>query len=114
MEESDKKLTRKISPYKIIYPVIIGLGVVSYMLYREFDLTAFEQISFGWSSVFWLSVAVMCMFIRDLGYVIRIRVLSGDRLSWIRSIRIVLLWEVTSAGSASARGGARLAVVVVN
>jgi hypothetical protein len=55
MEESDKKLTRKISPYKIIYPVIIGLGVVSYMLYREFDLTAFEQISFGWSSVFWLS-----------------------------------------------------------
>ena len=83
MEESDKKLTRKISPYKIIYPVIIGLGVVSYMLYREFDLTAFEQISFGWSSVFWLSVAVMCMFIRDLGYVIRIRVLSGDRLSWI-------------------------------
>ena len=66
MEESDKKLTRKISPYKIIYPVIIGLGVVSYMLYREFDLTAFEQISFGWSSVFWLSVAVMCMFIRDL------------------------------------------------
>ena len=67
MEESDKKLTRKISPYKIIYPVIIGLGVVSYMLYREFDLTAFEQISFGWSSVFWLSVAVMCMFIRDLG-----------------------------------------------
>ena len=86
MEESDKKLTRKISPYKIIYPVIIGLGVVSYMLYREFDLTAFEQISFGWSSVFWLSVAVMCMFIRDLGYVIRIRVLRFFRVSKVSPI----------------------------
>jgi len=114
MEESDKKLTRKISPYKIIYPVIIGLGVVSYMLYREFDLTAFEQISFGWSSVFWLSVAVMCMFIRDLGYVIRIRVLSGDRLSWIKSIRIIFLWEFTSAVTPSAIGGTSLAILFVN
>ena len=114
MEESDKKLTRKISPYKIIYPVIIGLGVVSYMLYREFDLTAFEQISFGWSSVFWLFVAVMCMFIRDLGYVIRIRVLSGDRLSWIKSIRIIFLWEFTSAVTPSAIGGTSLAILFVN
>ena len=84
------------------------------MLYREFDLTAFEQISFGWSSVFWLFVAVMCMFIRDLGYVIRIRVLSGDRLSWIKSIRIIFLWEFTSAVTPSAIGGTSLAILFVN
>ena len=32
-QEENQKLTKKISPYKIIYPIIIGLAVVSYMLY---------------------------------------------------------------------------------
>ena len=36
-QEENQKLTKKISPYKIIYPIIIGLAVVSYMLYKEFD-----------------------------------------------------------------------------
>lgn len=114
MEESEKKLTRKISPYKIIYPIIIGLAVVSYMLYKEFDVTAFSQITFTWISAFWLFVAVMCMFVRDLGYVIRIKVLSGNRLNWVKSIRIIFLWEFTSAVTPSAIGGTSLAILFVN
>lgn len=114
MEESEKNLTRKISPYKIIYPIIIGLAVVSYMLYKEFDITAFEQISFTWVSACWLLVAVMCMFIRDLGYVIRIKVLSDNRLNWIQSIRIIFLWEFTSAVTPSAIGGTSIAILFVH
>lgn len=114
MGNSEQQLTKKISPYKIIYPVIIGLAVVSYMLYKEFDITAFQQITFTWKSVGWLLVAILCMFIRDLGYVIRIRVLSGGRLTWIKAIRIIFLWEFTSAVTPSAIGGTSLAILFVN
>ena len=114
MEQSEKNLTKKISPYKIVYPILIGLAVVSYMLYREFDIKAFEQITFTWISVFWLLVAILCMVVRDLGYVIRIKVLSGNRLNWIKSIRIIFLWEFTSAVTPSAIGGTSLAILFVN
>lgn len=114
MKKSEKQLTKKISPYKIIYPILIGLGVVSYMLYKEFDITAFQQITFTLTSVWWLLAAVGCMLIRDLGYIIRIRVLSGRRLSWIQSIRIIFLWEFTSAVTPSAIGGTSLAILFVN
>ena len=70
-QEENQKLTKKISPYKIIYPIIIGLAVVSYMLYKEFDPKAFDMITFTWNTVFWLFVAVLCMAIRDFGYIIR-------------------------------------------
>lgn len=46
-QEENQKLTKKISPYKIIYPIIIGLAVVSYMLYKEFDPKAFDMITFN-------------------------------------------------------------------
>ena len=114
MEESEKQLTKKISPHKIIYPVLIGLGVVSYMLYKEFDITAFRLITFTWTSVWWLLVAILCMVIRDLGYIIRIRILSGGRLNWVKAIRIIFLWEFTSAVTPSAIGGTSLAILFVN
>lgn len=114
MEDADRNLTRKISPYKIIYPILIGLIVVSYMLYKEFDINAFEQITFTWHSVFWLIVAIMCMGIRDLGYVIRIKILSRGHLNWTKSLRIILLWEFTSAVTPSAIGGTSLAILFVN
>ena len=114
MAETEQQLTRKISPYKIIYPVIIGVGVVAYMLYREFDPAAFREITFTWHSVAWLLVAVLCMFIRDFGYIVRIRVLSGGRLSWWSAVRVIFLWEFTSAVTPSAVGGTSIAILFVN
>ena len=113
-QEENQKLTKKISPYKIIYPIIIGLAVVSYMLYKEFDPKAFDMITFTWNTVFWLFVAVLCMAIRDLGYIIRIKILSGGKLTWIQSIRVIFLWEFTSAVTPSAIGGTSLAILFVH
>lgn len=114
MEGDQKNLTRKISPYKIIYPIIIGFAVVGYMLYKEFDITAFEQITFTLNSVLWLLVAVLCMFVRDLGYVIRLRILAGGRLTWGQAIRVIFLWEFTSAVTPSAIGGTSIAILFVH
>lgn len=113
-QEENQKLTKKISPYKIIYPIIIGLAVVSYMLYKEFDPKAFDMITFTWNTVFWLFIAVLCMAIRDLGYIIRIKILSGGKLTWIQSIRVIFLWEFTSAVTPSAIGGTSLAILFVH
>lgn len=113
-KEENQNLTKKISPYKIIYPIIIGLAVVSYMLYKEFDPKAFDMITFTWNTVFWLFIAVLCMAIRDFGYIIRIKVLSGGKLNWIQAIRIIFLWEFTSAVTPSAIGGTSLAILFVH
>jgi len=112
--DENQQLTRKIQPYKIIYPILIGLAVVSYMLYKEFDPKAFDLISFTWNTVFWLFVAVLCMGIRDIGYIIRIRMLSENRLSWWKATRIIFLWEFTSAVTPSAIGGTSLAILFVH
>lgn len=112
--DNDQHLTKKIRPYKIIYPIIIGLAVVGYMLYQEFDPQAFDLITFTWYSVFWLVVAAGCMAIRDLGYIIRIRTLSGNKLTWLQSFRIIMLWEFTSAVTPSAVGGTSLAILFVH
>lgn len=115
-EQNDSQQTelRKIKMKNIIYPIIIGLGVVGYMIYQDFDSDALASLAFTARSFVWLFIAILFMFGRDLGYVIRLKVLSGGRLSWIESVRIIMLWEFTSAITPSAIGGTSFAIIYVH
>ena len=99
---------------KVILPAVIGLGVVAFIFYREFDPGVFSRITFTWTSVLWLFVAFLCMVGRDLGYMIRIRVLSDWEITWLQSFRIIMLWEFTSAVTPGAVGGTSIATVYVH
>ena len=70
----------KIKIGNAIYPILIGLAVVGWMLWRDFNPEVFADIRFSWATVGWLCLAVFFMFGRDIGYIIRIRVLSGGQL----------------------------------
>ncbi len=100
----------------MIYPIIIGLSVVGYMLYAQLHgkNIPFDIIDFTGFTVFWLFIALLFMAIRDTGYIIRIKILSGNKLNWRQSFRIIMLWEFTSAVTPSVVGGTTLAIIYVN
>ncbi|MFC2120147.1 YbhN family protein [Bacteroidota bacterium] len=100
--------------WKIIFPIFIGLLVVGWFLYNEFDLETFSKLSLGWNSLFWIFMAFLMMLIRDLGYLFRIRVLSSGDLNWRQCFNVVFLWEFTSAITPTMVGGTAAAVVFVN
>lgn len=97
-----------------IYPIIIGLGVVGYLFYKEFNPRAFDVITFSRWSVFWLVIAFCFMGLRDFGYMLRLRILTDGMLSLRQSFRVIMLWEFTSAITPSAVGGTAVATLYVN
>ncbi len=114
LNTKDRKIAAQISPKKMIWPVLIGLSVVGFMLYRNFDVKAFDVVQFSWNALFYLLIAFMLMAFRDLGYIVRIRILTDNDFSWRQAIRVIFLWEFTSAITPSAVGGTGLAVIFVN
>jgi hypothetical protein len=54
------------------------------------------------------------MALRDLGYMIRIRILTDNEFTWRQAFRVIMLWEFTSAVTPSAIGGTSLAILYVN
>lgn len=105
---------KQIKISRVILPTVIGLGVVAYFLIREFNPQAFKAVTFTSKSVFWLFVAALLMVFRDLGYVWRIQTLTSNELSFWQSVRVVFLWEFTSAITPSAIGGTSVAILYVN
>ena len=113
-QDEHYKLVSRLKPGKIVLPILIGLGVVAWFIVREIDTDALSQLNFTWRTIFWLLIAWCCMIGRDLGYIIRIRVLSENDLTWRQAFRVIMLWEFTSAITPSTVGGTAVAVVFIH
>ncbi len=111
---SDGNPLGRIKPRNAIYPAIIGLAVIVFLFMRDFDSRVFDDVDFTVGSVFWLLLAVVFMCGRDLGYMARLRTLSGGQLSWGQCFRVIMLWEFTSAVTPSAVGGTSVAILYIH
>ena len=109
--QNEIRLSKGFSRVKLIIPTILGLGVVFYM-FRD-DFLNIQELAFSSNAAIALLAASMLVFIRDLAYVVRIKILSMGELGWRHSIRSVLLWEFSSALTPSVIGGSAFAVLIL-
>jgi glycosyltransferase 2 family protein len=72
-----------------------------------------KSIDFGFHVWFWLFISIIFMIGRDVFYIIRIRVLTKNELSWRRSLIVILLWEFASAITPGVVGGAAVAMFIL-
>lgn len=103
-----------LNPRNLIIPIAIGLTAAIYLLYSNFDVSAFKQLQWTWISTFWIFMALLMVVTRDLGYMYRIRVLTKEEISWRNSFDVIMLWEFASAISPSVVGGSGVALIIVN
>ena len=103
---------------RIYIAIIIGLSISSYLVYSEINKNdfnnSFSQINWTLRTFIFLTLAVFMMVIRDFAYVIRIRLLTDNKLSWYQSLKIILLWEFASAVSPGVVGGSAVAMFFLN
>lgn len=109
-------LQKQISPKKIIFPILIGLIAVFVLFYFQIKgkHLDFGIINFSLATFIFLIIALMFMVLRDFGYIIRLKVLSENKISWRQAFKIIMLWEFASAISPSAIGGTSVAVVFIH
>ncbi len=114
MADNSGKIIKSIRPSRIIWPILIGLTATGYLMYKEFEPDSFSLISITGQSIFWIILSFLLMAARDFGYILRIRILTGNKLSWGKAFNIIMLWEFTSAITPSAIGGTSVAIFFLN
>lgn len=114
-EEQGKRL---FSMWKVLLPVVIGLCVVGWMLWRDAtkeDLGAVVRgIHFSWRTWVCFGFCFLFMFGRDWGMSWRFRTLTSRQLSWWQAFKVQLLVEFTSCITPSAVGGSSMGMVFLN
>ncbi len=110
----DNKILKSLNPRNVIIPIVIGLGITAYLLYRDITANG-EQILAAIQNVnyLWLMMAIVALLFRDGFYIYRIRHLSKKALTWVGSFYTIILWEFSSAISPSAVGGTAVASFIL-
>ena len=91
--------------------MVLGLGVVGYMLYKNYEPGQLQTLLEA--SPFWLGIALLVLFVRDFGYMYRIRYITDKALSWKQSFRVIMLWEFASCALPSVVGGSTIAAYIL-
>ncbi|MBL7905673.1 MAG: flippase-like domain-containing protein [Bacteroidales bacterium] len=113
MASQQRRILKFFAFRRIIIPVIIGLAVIGYMIYRDIGQSEISALRFTWNSFLFFGGALMLVAVRDVAYMYRIRLLSGSALTWRKSFDVIFLWEFASSVTPSVVGGSAIAVFIL-
>lgn len=106
------------SIWKVILPVLIGLGVIVAMFWHESKkdnlAEVWHEIHFTWRTWLCILLGFVFMWGRDFGLTWRFRALTDRQLSWGKAYKVDFLCEFTSCITPSAVGGSSLGMVFLN
>lgn len=111
MALSKQKLQEHFSVRKIILPMLLGFGVIGYMLYSTYEPGQFQTLM--QANLFWVGMAIAVLFVRDFGYMYRIRYITDKVLSWRQSFNVIMLWEFASCALPSVVGGTTVVAYIL-
>jgi uncharacterized protein (TIRG00374 family) len=112
---TDQQVLKQFGWKRLTIPVIIAVVVLIYAVYqiRQEGINPLTDIEWtGWV-LGMIALGFACMFMRDFGYIWRMRILTDKKLSWKSAFQVTLLWEFSSAISPSVVGGSALAIFML-
>ncbi len=113
MGSQHRTILKIFSLRNIIIPVVIGLAVIAYMMLGDLSKGDLSSVRITWGSILCFVLAILMVGLRDLGYMYRIRLLTGKELSWRKSFQVIFLWEFASSVTPSTVGGAAVAIFIL-
>lgn len=112
--EEQQEVLKSIRISRIIVPILIGLGVVGYLFWKQYDPEEFSKIEWTNHTTFWVCVSLTFLIIRHFAYAKRLRILSEGVFSWRKCIELIFIWEFSSAVSPTSVGGSAVALFVLS
>ena len=100
-----------LKPSTVAIPVFIGLCVIGYMFYQEYENFDLSLINLTSHSLLYFLLAWMFMVGRDFGLTWRFRSLTDREITWGQALRVNMLCEFTSAVTPSTVGGSSFGMI---
>lgn len=113
-KEDQKKVNQSVRLSRTILPILLGIGVVFYFLWRDFDAQEFYKIKWTSHTLIWLLIALGILAFRHFSYMARLHILTEGEFTWRKCFELIFIWEFSSAVTPTSVGGSAVALVVLS
>ena len=91
------EVSQKANLRKILLPVSIGIGISLYFLVTNFNPRALSSVHLTQKLLLGLLLAALAIVVRDFCFMYKVRLSSGNKLSWVKSFQAIIMWEYGAA-----------------
>jgi glycosyltransferase 2 family protein len=113
-DQTEKEIFNSFKISRIMLPIFLGLGVVSYFLYQKFNPEDFAKIHWSSHTLFWIFIAILLLVARHLFYALRLFILADGSFTYRKCIELIFIWEFSTAAAPTSAGGAAVALFVLS
>lgn len=111
---AEQELMESIRFSRVIIPVVLGLGVVGYLLYSAITKEPLPKIDWTGFTIMMLALSVVLLGLRHFAYMVRLRILTDGFFSWKKCFELIFIWEFSSAITPTSVGGSAVAMFVLS
>lgn len=111
--QEEEKVLESISTSKIIVPVVLGIGVILFLVWRQFDVDEFVKIQWGQRMLLFTGLAILTYLLRHIILAIRLKVLSNGFFGFWKCMELIFIWEFASAVSPTSIGGSAVSLFLL-
>ncbi len=85
--------TQKINLWKLLVPVSIGVAVSVYLIITNLNFEALREVHLSQKLIVGLLLAAFTVVCRDAAFMYKIRLSSGNQLTWRKTFQTITMWE---------------------
>jgi len=108
-----KEPNNPFSIWRLWIPILLGAGVLWYLLEKQMDWEHLQKIDFSKHFYFFLSIACILVIVRHIAFSYRLQILLDKALSFKRCILLMILWEFSAAVAPTSVGGTAIALFLL-
>ncbi|MFT4974068.1 MAG: uncharacterized membrane protein YbhN (UPF0104 family), partial [Saprospiraceae bacterium] len=112
--KDQQKVLRSIRTSRIVFPILIGVAVVVYLFFKEFNPEDFNEIQWTSHAWFWIGLSTSLLVLRHIAYATRLRILSEGQFTWKKCVELIFIWEFSSAVTPTSVGGSAVAFFILS
>jgi glycosyltransferase 2 family protein len=113
LTEEQQKVLHSMRVSRMILPITIGLCVVAYMLYRQYDPAAFQKINWSGRTFMWIGISFILLVMRHLAFATRMYILSHGHFSFKKCIELIFIFEFSLCVTPTTLGGSAVSLFVM-
>lgn len=115
LTDEQRDVLNKLRTSRIILPIILGLGVVGYLLWRQLSANpdSFNKINWSISTFFWIFAAFILLILRHLAFSLRMLILSQGHFSFRKCVELIFIFEFSLCVTPTTVGGSAVSLFVM-
>ena len=115
LTDEQRNVLHKLRTSRIILPIILGLSVVGYLLWRQLKANpeSFDKINWTATTFFWIFAAFVLLVMRHLAFSLRMMILSQGHFSFRKCVELIFIFEFSLCVTPTTVGGSAVSLFVM-